>query len=326
MRAPFLLCPWFDSVWFVIGASVNYMFFHRAIIPGWMEMVKQSSDTGKMGKLFSLSSAFGYAEGVVLSLAMGSLLDHDPGLWKVLFSITALIGMGVLMIQARIPIVEAANQKRLTWKELLLRPWQDSYRLIRERPEFARYQWGFMVSGFAIMLIQPALPIFAVDELQVSHTMAAGAISIAKGLGFALSSLFWSRWIEKVPVLLLASWVFLSVALFPVLMACSLWWIGWFYLAYFWYGVGQGGSHLVWHMAGPIFAGKEDSSRFTAVGLMMVGVRGAIAPPLGGWLAVALGPIEVLCLGSLLSVYSGIRLLKSRFAKNIPKQPEESGI
>jgi len=318
MRAPFLLCPWFDSAWFVIGAAVNYMFFHRAVIPGWMELVKQNAETGKLGRMFSLSSAFGYAEGVALSLGVGCLLDKDPGLWKALFSVSALIGMGVLWIQAKIPVEKGRGEaeERLRWGELLVRPWKDSYRLIRERADFAQYQWGFMVCGFGIMLIQPALPIFAVDDLGVSYTMAAGGISIAKGIGFALSSLVWSRWIQRMPVLRLSSWVFLSVALFPALMACSVWWIGWFYLAYFWYGVGQGGSHLAWHMGGPIFAGKEESSRYTGVGLMMVGVRGAVAPPLGGWLAVALGPVAVLVLGGLLCGYSGVRILGSRFAKN----------
>ncbi len=309
MRAPFLLCPWFDSIWFVIFAAVNYMFFNRAVIPGWMEIVKQNGDTGKMGKLFSLSSAFGYAEGVVLSLGMGCLLDHDAGLWKILFFAASLIGMGVVAIQSRIQVENGVKRERQSFKELVVQPWKDSFRLMRERPDFARYQWGFMLSGFAIMLIQPALPIFAVDDLGVSYTMAAGAISIAKGLGFSLSSFFWAKWIQRVNVLRLASWVFLTVSLFPLFMSCSIFWIGFFYFAFFWYGVGQGGSHLVWNMSGPIFAGKEESSRYTGVGLMMVGLRGAVAPPLGGFLAIAFGPIATLLVGALLSFYSGIQIL-----------------
>ena len=123
MRAPFLLCPFFDSAWFVIVAAVNYMFFHRAVIPGWMEIIKRNMDAGNRGRLFSLSSAFGYAEGVVLSLGMGCVLDHNPDLWRILFFGAALLGMGVLVIQARIPVEEKKRTgARSNWKELLARP------------------------------------------------------------------------------------------------------------------------------------------------------------------------------------------------------------
>jgi len=312
MRAPFLLCPWFQSTWFVIGAAVNYMFFHRAVIPGWMEIIKRNTDQKKRGRLFSLSAAAGYAEGVVLSLGVGAVLDRNPELWPLLFCMAALIGMAVLLIQSKISVEEPADKKApLPWKDLIFRPWIDSYKLIKERSDFAHYQWGFMICGFGIMLIQPALPVFAVDDLGVSYLMMAGGVSIAKGLGFALSSPIWARWIDRVNILQLASWVFFSVGIFPLLMTCSIWWIGWFYLAYFWYGVGQGGSHLVWHMSGPIFAGKEDSSRFTGAGIMMGGVRGAVGPLLGSWLTVACGSIHVLSLGGSLCIFSGVQLLSN---------------
>ena len=54
MRAPFLLCPWIDSPWFIVGAAVNYMFFFRAGAPAWMEILK--CNLPKCGRLFSLSS------------------------------------------------------------------------------------------------------------------------------------------------------------------------------------------------------------------------------------------------------------------------------
>lgn len=325
MRAPFLLCPWIESSWYVIGAAVNYMFFYRAGIPGWLEMIKRNMQAGKRGRAFSISSGMGYAEGVVLSLAMGGLLDRDPSMWKGLFVAAAAIGLLSLVVQSRIPVEgpveeEEETVERASLKEVLVRPWRDSFRLMKERPDFSRFQWGFMVCGFGIMLIQPALPLFAVDNLGITYLEMAAAVSIAKGLGFALSSPVWARWIDRVSILKLSSAVFLTVGLFPVMLSLSVWGgLVWLYLAYFWYGVGQGGSHLVWNMSGPIFAGKEDSSRYTGVNVVLAGLRGAVAPPLGGWLAVLCGPVQVLILGGALCFYSGARLLQSRLIKSESK-------
>ncbi|HEV7737137.1 MAG TPA: hypothetical protein VGO47_07175, partial [Chlamydiales bacterium] len=96
------------------------------------------------------------------------------------------------------------------------------------------------------------------------------------------------------------------------LLALSPWNLTWFYVAYFWYGVGQGGSHLVWNMSGPIFAEKEDSSRYTGVNVVMAGLRGMVGPGLGSLMATGWGPIQVLCIGSILCFYSGIQLFRKR--------------
>ena len=316
MRAPFLLCPWVESLWFVIFAAANYMFFYRAGIPGWLEMIKRNMSEEKRHKIFSISSALGYAEGVGLALACGSLLDKDPSLWKILFFGAAIVGLLTLLVQSRI-VVEGEDKEieRPTFKEVLIRPWRDSYQLIRERLDFSRFQWGFMVSGFGLMLIQPAIPLFAIDILGISYLEMASAICIAKGLGFVISTPLWARWLDRFSIFQMASLVFLAIGLFTILLSFSVWSIVWLYIAYFWYGVGQGGSHLVWNMSGPIFSGKDESSRYTGVNVMMAGMRGMVAPPLGGWLAVVFGPIQVLIMGGALCFYSGARLFHSRFIK-----------
>jgi MFS family permease len=125
----------------------------------------------------------------------------------------------------------------------------------------------------------------------------------------------WAKWIDKVNVFKMASLVFVSIGLFTILLSFSVWSVAWLYVAYFWYGVGQGGSHLVWNMSGPIFAGKDESSRYTGVNVAMAGLRGAVAPPLGGWLAVWLGPVQVLVMGGALCFYSGVRMLQTKFVK-----------
>ena len=320
MRAPFLLCPWVDSVWFLIGAAVNYTFFYRAGLPAWLEMIKRNMEEGKRGRIFSIVTGITYGEGVLLALAMGYVLDHNPQMWKMLFCGAALIGLVVLWIQSRVEVEERVEVKQsLSLKELIVRPWQDSYRLIRGDVSFSRFQWGFMICGLGIMLIQPAIPIFAVDDLGVSYVELAGAVSIAKGLGFSLSSFFWAKWIDRANLFRLSSVVFLSVSLFPILLSCSVWGLAWFYLAYFWYGVGQGGSHLVWNMSGPMFSGKEDSFRYTGVNVVLAGLRGAVGPSLGGYLAFLWSPIAVFWIGGLLCFYSGTRLLQSKFAREKEK-------
>ncbi len=316
MRAPFLLCPWIDTPWFLAAAAVNYMFFYRAAIPSWVEILKRNMPQTR-DRIFSISSALGYIEGVGLSLAIGGLLDLESGLWKICFFAAALIGLLALWVQSKIPVEDVSIVEKVSLKEKIVRPWRDSWRLMHSRPDFARFQWGFMLCGFGIMLIQPALPIFAVDDLHIGYLEMAVALSIAKGLGFALSSPFWSKWMNKVPIERLASWVFLLVALFPLFLALSLWSGWWLYGAYFLYGIGQGGSHLVWNMSGPIFAGKEDSSRYTGVNVVLAGIRGAVGPSLGGLLAVSFGPVAVLVIGSLFCFYSGLRLYPLRRSKII---------
>jgi MFS family permease len=312
MRLPFLLVPWVDEVWYVIAAAVNYMFFYRAGIPAWVEILKRNVKGGRE-RWFSASGALAYAEGVVLSLAFGAMLDRDPGLWKVFFAGAALLGIVSLGLLGRVEVKEKVEED-LSLKELVVRPWRDTWELMRRRPDFSLFQWGFMLSGFGIMLIQPALPLFAVDWLGVSYLEMATAISIAKGLGFSLSSPLWARWMERVSIFRVSSAVFVIVGFFPLLLALSPFGLGWFYLAYFLYGVGQGGSHLVWNMSGPVFAGKEESSRYTGVNVAMAGLRGIVGPGLGGILTAMWGPIQVLMVGGVLCFYSGAWLFRKHLA------------
>ncbi|HEV7738189.1 MAG TPA: hypothetical protein VGO47_12570, partial [Chlamydiales bacterium] len=212
MRAPFLLCPWFDDVWYVIAATVNYMFWYRAGVPAWMEIIKRNLKRGKRERLFSLSSGLAYAEGVVLSFGMGALLDQNPELWKILCFGSAAVGLFSLALLAKLKVEkqeEEAPEYPVSLKEVVCRPWRDSFRLMREKPNFSVFQWGFMVSGLGIMLIQPALPLLAVDWLGVNYMEMAVAVSVAKGLGFSLSSPLWARLFERMSILRVSSIVFL---------------------------------------------------------------------------------------------------------------------
>lgn len=316
-RLPFLFFPFFQDPWFVVAASAIYMLFYRAGTPAWIEILKLNLPGKMREKTFSFGYVLSYAENMLLALGVGALLDKSPGIWPMLFFGSSLLGMANLVILSRMPInhnhVEVETP-RDSFKKFLLRPWINSFRLMRTRRDFSLFQWGFMLCGFGIMLIQPAVPLFLVKWLKLSYMDFGIALSISKGLGIAVSSPLWARLMHKMPIFRMSSLVFVLVGCFPVFLMMAPLHIAWLYLAYAFYGIAQGGSHLLWNLSGATFAGKEDSSVYSGVNVVMVGLRGAIAPPLGGFLAVLLGPLAVLFLGTAFCIYSGYFLLRKRFA------------
>ena len=306
MRAPFLLCPWFDSASYLIAASVNYMFFYRAGAPAWTEILRRNISEEKRGRWFSLVSGIAYAESVIIALGIGGVLDHEPGLWKFFFSGAAFIGILSLFILRKINLeVVDEEEVKISFKESIKRPWRDLFLLMKERPDFSLFQWGLMLWGLGLMVIQPALPIFVVDWLGVSYVEIAAAVSVAKGIGFSLSAPLWGRLLEKKSIFQVSSIIFGAMGFFPVILCFANVQIAWLYIACFWYGVGQAGGHLIWNLSGPIFAGKEESHRYTGVNVAMAGLRGIFGPSIGGYLSVIWGPIQVLAIGAILCFCSG---------------------
>ena len=316
-RLPFLFFPWVTNPWVVIGCAAFYIMSYRGGNPAWMEILKLNIPKEKRAPIFSFGASLGYAEGVVLAVGVGALMDQDVTAWRWLFPSAALLGMLSTMIQSRVQVpIDTTSPKRSlapkSWREQLLEPWQNARALMNQRPDFNRFQWGFMFCGAGLMIIKPALPIFYVDILKISYTDLAIAISVCKGLGFSLSSPMWARWMNRADIFTLCGWVCLLVALFPFLILFSQAHNGWLYTAYFLYGIGQAGSHLCWHMSGPIFAADSDSSLFSSVNVVMVGIRGTIIPLLGGLLCAQWGCFLPLLVGTMLCLAGGALFFQQR--------------
>jgi len=303
-RLPFLFCFFYDNVWFLLFSSAIHMLFLKGSIPAWMEIIKLNLPGEKRAKLFSLSSTIGYLEGILLAIGIGTYLDTDAETRKIFYLVSALLGLGGVLIQWSLPICGEKNSppKLLTLAHPLLQPWKKSIELLRARPDFAHFQWGFMIGGFGIMLITAALPIFFVDVLQLSHSHFATARSICMGLGFALSANLWAKALNRFSISRLASFICCGFALFPLLLLCSSIHLMWLYIAYIVYGITQGGSHLVWHLSGPWFAKDENSSQYSEVNVCMLGVRGLVAPLVGNLLCWHFNPHIALLLGSCICI------------------------
>lgn len=298
----FLFFPFTDNIWFFIASFGFYMIFVRGTIPAWMEIIKRNIQGGAREKIFATGSVVDYLGSAVLPIALAWVLDDYAGSWRWIFFGTACIGMASTCLLLLIPIKDSdeAPQPVKSFKEVALRPWKRSWQLIKRRPDFAKFQIGFMFGGSALMMMMTVLPMFFVDTLHLSYTEIALAIALAKGVGFIIASPLCVKALHKVNIFYFCAAVTVTAALFPLLLLVGNFSLFGLYLAYFIYGVMQAGSELVWNLSGPHFAGEEDSTSYTNTNVLSIGLRGCVAPFLGTILYDYTNSLVVMLAGCLL--------------------------
>lgn len=299
---PFLLFPWISNSWYCISAFGVYMVLKRGVIPAWMEVMKQNLSKDSHTNVFASGSTVDYLSTAVLPLGFGFLLDHYPSSWKWIFFGAALIGMASTYFITKVKIEKSLDILPKPERMTPFRPWVQVTKLLKRRPDFASYQWGFMLGGAGLMIIQPALPKFFVDELGLTYTMMATAVIICKSIGFAFTAKIWARYFKKVNVFRFSAVVTTLAAAFPFFIIASKTSLSYLYFAYIGYGVMKAGSDMSWNLSGPKFSGPEDSSIYSQANVLTVGVRGCIFPFLGTFIYNFTGAIPVLLGGAILCI------------------------
>ncbi len=302
-RLPFLFVPWISNPWYLIFCCAIYELFNKSGIPALMEILKINIPKESREKAYTFYFVLSFIESILLGLFIGGLLDLHEKAWQFLCSLTAIIGLSSIFLQMQVPIpVDAApfTKQTLPLIKRITQPWIDAFSLLRKRPDFANFQYGFMMGGFGLMLIAPSLSLFYADKLQLDHSELIFGRSILMGIGIVISSFFWRKAIAKLAASKLTIYILTGFALFPLTLILAQVHIRWFYLSFLFYGIAQAGSHLLWNLSGTLFAHDEDSSAFSRVNILMLGLRGIVAPALGGVLCDLFGPAPILFLGALI--------------------------
>jgi len=309
---PFLALPFVHSSWYLIACFGVYMFLQMGMMPAWMELLNQRLSPPVRDKVFSYAQAFGYLGGGLLPFLLGWMLDEWFQAWRWMFPIAALFGLSAFFWQRRILVFlhkvppTSASKNSL---HSLIRPWINSWKLLKRRPDFAKFQMGFMWIGCGLMIIQPTLPVFFVDSLHLSYTEMGVAITLCKGIGFALSSPFWVRWLQRVNFFYFGSIIAGLAVLFMALLVTAQAEILWLYIAYLIYGLMQAGNELSWNMSGPIFAKNEDSSPYSTVNVIAIGVRGIFIPSIGAFCLAQFGSLTVIAISALLCLVAALKMM-----------------
>lgn len=312
---PFFLFPFVNSAWFLIFSFGFFMVLHRGVVPAWMELMKLNLPEASRHRIFAWGSAFGYLGEGILPFCFGWILDDYYEAWRWIFPISALIAMIPVLFQYRIQVPEDVKPREesatISLKEILVRPWKNSWHLIATRPDFRGFQVGFMFGGMGLMFMQSVLPAFFVGVLNLSYTELGVALTLCKGIGFALTSEMWARWMDRIDIYRFSSIVTLIAFAFPLILLGAQYQIVWLYIAYIVYGAMQAGSEMCWNLSGPVFAKNEDSTLFSGVNLIAGGLRGCIAPALGLMLCSMFNPAIALIIGGVFCLFATASLLSS---------------
>jgi MFS family permease len=306
---PFLAFPFIHNPWYVIACFGLFMLLQVGMMPAWMELLKQNVPARTRENVFSYTQAFGYLGGGLMPFALGWILDEWVGAWRWMFVVTAVISLCAFFWQRTILIrpSQAALQPP-NQTHVLLQPWKSALDILRQRPDFARFQIGFMLIGSGLMIVQPALPVFFVEDLHLSYMELGIAITLCKGIAFACGSPLWVRLIQRIDLFRLGAIIALLAGMFPLFLLAAENHIIWLYLGYLTYGLMQSGNELSWNMSGPLFAKQEDSSPYSSVNVIAVGVRGIFVPLLGALSLSLLGSSTVIVFSSVLCMMAALRM------------------
>ena len=171
---------------------------------------------------------------------------------------------------------------------------------------------GFMFGGIGLMLIAPALAIYYVEDLKLSYSSISIARYVFMGFGIILSTYFWKNALLKISFSKLLIFILSGFSFFSFFLLFAKTNILFLNLAFFVYGVSQAGSHLLWNLSGTIFSKNQPSISFTSINILMVGIRGAVFPFIGGMLCLFFKPQGILLLGIIMCMSGAIYMYKTR--------------
>lgn len=300
-------------------------FMHSAnsiIVPGTNKIYQSNIRPENRGKLYGYTMSIGTLIMIVLSYIMGRLLDWHEELFRVMIAISAVGGFIHCLILSSVKL-EATGRPVSKERFSFLNPLKRSLEILKDNRPFAHFQRNFTLYGMGFIMMQPAIPIFLVERLQLSYTHNfVGKIIIANIGLLLLSPLFGSKH-DKFHPFKFTSVFFGILILFPSCILISEHFapsplaVGIAFLGFFLFGMAMVGINLAWNMSSIHFAGNDDSSMYQSVHVTITAFRGITAPllcllliHLFGVMAVFMVAIGFLSIASIFS-YLDYRAVKA---------------
>jgi len=268
------------------------------VVPAENRVYQQHVPPGKTGKMFGKISALRTLTAAAISLPAGWYLDNIFGGYRHMYLLAAPLYFMALWHLAAFRMNRGSEAPMPLGWNIILEPLKKVRALLDVRRDYYRFEQAFMMYGVAFMITMPVIPLFVVDDLNLSYKdigSARGMVPMVIQIG-ALPLFGWI--FDRTTPHRLSVVIFLLLALFPPclifaklippettitipgLMTLNARMVM-VYVAFGWFGFAMSGLSAVWSLSSLRFARGEDAGVYHSVHVTATGLRGSVAPLLG---------------------------------------------
>jgi MFS family permease len=263
--------------------------------PAYAAIIKDVYPDEQRGRILSFTRATILVAQLISTLLAGWFLARYG--YRLVFPVAALVGIAAAFVFARIQPDEdeedvepaappAPVGQKL--KDTAVFIWS-TLGILREDLAFRWFALSVFTYGFGNLLTVPIIPLIQVDELHITKTQLAVMFNLMLIVAIVFY-FYWGRYVDRkspqravvLNILLncLVPVIYIATALVPGATAWSL------LPAYLVSGVVLAGIDLSYFNAILTFSGPDNVSRYQALQSFLLGIRGSIAPFVGGAMVV----------------------------------------
>ncbi|MBU0741543.1 MFS transporter [bacterium] len=294
-------------------------FFGSLVYPAVNGILQANLPADRRGRVFGQGALIQNLTTAAISLAVGALLERDAGLYRAIFPVMGTSGFVYLWILSRLPrpagdtavdppagFADIFTVPRLPlgpvrWRRLaaaLATPFRQALQTYREDRAYLWYEINFMIYGTAFMMLNPVVPLYFTERLDLGYAQITNARVLIASLGVAVLGPLTGRLMDRFHPVRLCTIAFAVLVLYPAALALA----GRFsvlspaaaaYLAFGVYALGMSGVNVAWHVGSISFAPPGQGGYYQGIHVTMVGVRGVVGPLAGYAVLRLLGYLEV---------------------------------
>ena len=276
--------------WHTFGAGL--------IVVGWQDLIAKIIPVDRRGRFFGITNFLGNGAGILGALAVPFILNKFtfPLGYVISFAIAAVLIFisWIFLALTREPAVES-NKPPVSQMDYL-RSLPDVLRKDRNFRMYLLSQIVFSLSGMATGF----LTVYAVKTWDMPDAQAGG-FTIALQLGLTLSNLFFGFLADRKghKLSLEISLIFSVLLLILAILAPNPWW---FFVIFFLRGAVNAGTFISCISIVYEFTDAENRPTYIGLANTIPGIAAAIAPLMGGWLAVAISYRAMFILATVIGV------------------------